>query len=174
MCLRRTGLVSYPAWLGQRIVPYLGGNYVTRFLLAKRYLSGVGDLEGFRWVPQPVRPTFGVIANQMHFLGPGSQLVGSKPRFLVLKGKRTPFVNVLQAAERVFFPYLQWCLSVQNVRGRTVDFQLCFFSLLGCLRPFVVSSPGHNATVSLQPMPLFCELYAEGPHDGGVRQVTRR
>ena len=86
VCLRRTGLVSYPAWLGQRIVPYLGGNYVTRFLLAKRYLSGVGDLEGFRWVPQPVRPAFSVIANQMHFLGPGSQFVGSEPRFLVLTG----------------------------------------------------------------------------------------
>ena len=110
----------------------------------------------------------------MLLLGPGSQFVGHESRFYVLERQGIPLMNVLQAAERFIFPYLDWCLSVQNVRGRTVDFQLCFFSLLGCLRPFVVSSPGHNATVSLQPMPLFCELYAEGPHDGGVRQVTRR
>ena len=54
-------MVVYLAGLGQRAVHYLGENYVTRFLLAKLYLSGVGDREGFRWGPQPIRPTFGVI-----------------------------------------------------------------------------------------------------------------
>ena len=63
---------------------------------------------------------FVMVSYQMQLVGTGSQFVGPQSRFYVLERQGTPLTHVQQIAEFFIFPYLKWCLSVQDVRWHAI------------------------------------------------------